>query len=348
MSRQGWSARIQLYGGIALGVGLFGWFLSSIDFGDLVAVLGEVQWRWVALAALSMIVYYALHGWRWKILLHHVDPDLDWRTWWRATTVMWAFNTLLPLRAGNLLRPAVVSLERNVPYTTLLFTMVAETVCDVFILVLLVFATLRLLPDALLQQGPMVELKGYGSWGAVGALVSLVGIVLLSTRRARTVVEALLAPIPSSRVRERILLVFDQLVEGMAAVGDPLRFIGALGATALVWGAWFVGIASTLRAFSLDVPVAGALFIEAALSLAMLLPQAPGFLGMFQVVVENALSLFGAPTTEAKAVALVFWVVCFIPITVLGLWDASRLGIGIRSSSRSQTFEDLADRAEER
>jgi uncharacterized protein (TIRG00374 family) len=346
VSQQSWTTRLQLYGGIAFGIGLLGWFLWSIDFRELWTVLGRVQWGWILLSCGALLVHYVLHGWRWKILLHHVDPGLNFRTWWRATTILWAFNTLLPLRAGNLLRPAVVSLERDVPYTTLLFTMVAETVCDVFAMVGLVLLTLRLLPDELLESGPLVRLKVYGSWAAVAALVALGVIVLLSTRRARAVVEAMMAPLPSSRVRERMLLVFDQLVEGMAAVGEPLRLLQALGVTVLVWSAWLVGIASTLEAFHLEIPLVGAMFIETALSIAMLVPQAPGFLGLFQVVTEEALGLFGAPATEAKAVALIFWTVCFVPITILGLWDGWRLGIGLSSSSRKDTFEDLSHRTE--
>ncbi|MEQ1501846.1 MAG: lysylphosphatidylglycerol synthase transmembrane domain-containing protein [Myxococcota bacterium] len=336
---------MQLYGGIALGVGLLGYFLWSIDFRALGAVLLRVRWGWIALSAGVVLIHYALHGLRWKVLLHHVDPGLPWRTVWRATTILWGFNTVLPLRAGNLLRPAVVALERNLPYTTLLFTMIAETVCDVFGIVGLVLVMLQLLPESVATTGAMVQLQRYGTWAAFAALAGLVVIVLLSTSQARNLAEALLRPIPSTRVRARLLQVFDQLVEGMAAVGEPLRLLQALAVTALAWGTWLVAIVGTLKAFDLDIPIAGAMFIETALTLAMMVPQAPGFLGMFQVVTEQALGLFGAPQTEAKAVALVFWTVCFVPITILGVWDGWRLGIGLAPDSRQETFTDLERRA---
>ena len=67
--------------------------------------------------------------------------------------------------------------------------------------------------------------------------------------------------------------------------------------------------------------------MEAALSLAMMVPQAPGFLGMFQVVTEQSLSLWHAPAAQAQAVAMVFWTVCFVPVTILGLVDGARLGL---------------------
>lgn len=340
-----WRTRLQVWGGIGLGVVLLAWFLGSIDFRELGAVLSEVDWGWLGLSVIAVLAHYALHGWRWKILLNHVDPDLDWRTVWRGTTILWGFNTILPLRAGNLLRPAVVALSRNLPYTTLLFTLVAETVCDAFGVVALVLLMLVMLPTSMTELGPLVQLKTWGIWLSVLALVGLGVVVLLSTRRARTVAESLLAPVPSDRVRARMLKIFDQLVEGMAAVGDPWQMFGALFATGLVWGAWLVGIEATLRAFGLSIPIAGSMFIEAALTIVMMFPQAPGFLGVFQVVTEQALDLFGAPPAQAKAVALVFWSVCFVPITVLGAWDGWRMGIGLAPESRAHAFTDLERRA---
>jgi glycosyltransferase 2 family protein len=340
-----WRAHAQVWGGIGLGLALLAWFLWSIDFRELRGVLVEIHWGWLALSVVAVLAHYALHGWRWKILLNHVDPELDWHSVWRGTTILWGFNTILPLRAGNLLRPAVVALTRNLPYTTLLFTLVAETVCDAFGVVGLVLGMLVMLPESMTEAGPLVQLKTWGIWLSVLALVCLGLVVLLSTRRARTVAESLLSPLPSDRVRQQLLKVFDQLVEGMAAVGDPMQMFGALFVTGLVWAAWLVGIEATLRAFGLDIPIAGAMFIEAALTIVMMFPQAPGFLGVFQVVTEEALDLFGAPPAEAKAVALVFWTVCFVPITVLGAWDGWRMGIGLAPGSRREAFTDLERRA---
>lgn len=339
MGAASWRARLQVWGGIGLGLVLLGWFLWSIDLRELAAVMARVHWRWIAAAVAMILVHYAMHGWRWRVLLHHVDPGLDWRTVWRATTILWAFNTLLPLRAGALLRPAVVALERDLPYTTLLFTIVAETVCDVFGTVILLFVVFMTLPPSV--AGQIGDIEAWGAGFTLVALFGLAGIVLLSTRRARALMERALAPVPSERARERLLRMFDQLVEGMAAIGAPLQLLEAMAITSLVWVTWLIAIAATLRAFDLDVPLAGALFIEGALTLAMMVPQAPGFLGLFQVVTEQALDLFGAPSTEAKAVALVFWTVCFVPITLLGAWDAYRLGIGLGPGARREAFDKL-------
>jgi len=338
-----WLRQVQLWGGLVLGGALLAWFVSSIDFAELTSVLATAKWEWLVLAAIVMLADYAVHGWRWRVLLRHVDPGLDWRTLGTATAVLWAFNTLLPLRAGNLLRPAVVAARRNLPYTTLLFTIVAESVCDVFGIVLMVLWLLRMLPEGLAEADDLERLRSWGTWGALAALAGLGAIVLLSTRRARAFVFELLRPFPSPRLKRRALRGFDQLVQGMAAVGNPLRLVEALAITILVWVGWLLAIVCTLKAFGLNLPLAAALFMETALTLTMMIPQAPGFLGVFQVVTERALALFGAPATESQAIALVFWTVCFVPITLIGVVAGYRAGL--EPIHKDAAFEQLEQRA---
>ncbi len=341
-----WTTRLQLFGGLALGLGMLAWFLGGLDWTALWRTLLEVSWTWITIAAIVMLLDYAVHALRWRLLLHHVDPDLDMRTLWAATTVMWGFNTLLPLRAGNFLRPAVVALRRGLPYTTLLFTMFAEYLCDIFGIVLMVLVMVWLLPPDMVQDSQLLQdVQTYGTWAGLGAMGAMGAVVVMSTRRARAVVQAMLAPLPGP-TGDRAVALFDQLVVGMAAVANPWTLVGALLLTVVIWVGWLLAILATFRAFGLELPLAGALFMESALTLSMLVPQAPGFLGVFQVVTEQALAMFDAPQSIAEGIALLFWTVCFVPVTLLGVWDAWKMGLDVSGRGRSAALEELERRAE--
>jgi glycosyltransferase 2 family protein len=339
---------LTIYAGVALGLGLLLAFLWRLDLDAVLEVMADADLGWLGLACVAVLAHYALQGLRWQILLHHIAPGLKLRTVWRATTVLWAFNTILGLRAGTLLRPAVVTMDRDVPYTAVLFTVVAETVCEAFGLVAFVLISLQMLPPDAAQSGSLAQARTVGTWAAVVALALLVVVILLSSNGARNVVDAWCELIPSERVRQGVLSTFDQLVEGMAAVGDPLRLLIALVATAAVWGAWTLSISCTLWAFGLDLPIAAAMFIQAGLAVTMVVPQGPGFLGTFQAVTMQGLELFSAPEAESQAIALALWAVCFVPISVLGVYDGWRLGIGFGRDARERTFQQLADAADER
>ena len=335
-----WGPKLRLGVGLLSGLGLLAWFLGGLHWRELGRVLSDLSWGWVVVAGLLILADYALHAWRWGVLVRHVDRGVDFGLLWRATAIGWGFNPLLPLRAGNFLRPAVVAMRRPVAYGTLLFTTIAEYVCDAFGIVLMVLWMVLLLPPAWLEGGGLLaDVQRWGVWAAVASLATLFVVVLLSSRQARDVVERFVACLPEGRLRGGILGVFDQLVAGMAAVGHPLRLLEAMGLTVLYWVCWLLAILATLRAFHVELPLAGALFMEAALTLSMMIPQAPGFLGVFHVVTEEALSLWGTPAAQAQGIALVFWMLAFVPITLLGLVASWREGLDLFGGKRGVLHE---------
>ena len=326
--KQSVGERARLFGGLGLGLGLLGWFLSGLDWAMLGQALWTVRPGWIAAALLAFCVHYGAHSLRWGVLLKDLAPDLPPRLVWASTTVLFAFNTLLPLRAGNLLRPVVISAHPTIPFTAALFATVSEYICDTLgILVMLLLLTWMVPPDVIAQGGPVAEAAQWGRYLAMVGLVAFSMVLVLSSARSHASVQTLVAPIPSDRVREKTLQIFEHLVVGVSALRNPLLLAPALLLTAVVWGSWFVAIQCTLWAFGLDLPYVATVFLEAALTLSMLVPQAPGFLGVFQVVTEQSLALWHAPEAQSQGVALVFWFLCFGPITALGLFDGYRRGV---------------------
>lgn len=334
-----WASRLKVAAGIVFGLGLLAWFLARLHWRELATVLSEVSLAWITVAVVMMLVHYVVHAWRWGILVRHVDDQVPFKLLWSATAVGWGFNTLLPLRAGNFLRPAVVAMKRPVPYTTLLFTTVAEYVCDAVGIIFMLLWMIWLLPADMTDEGIFADVKLWGTWVGVASLVVLGIIVLLSSRQARDLVETALRPLPSDRVRQRLLVQFDHLVAGMAAVGNPLRLLEATAVTLLYWLTWLFAMLATFKAFHIELPLAGALFLEAALTLAMMVPQAPGFLGVFHVVTEQALALWGTPAAQAEGIALVFWSIVFVPITIIGVVEGWRNGLDVFGGSAAALAE---------
>ena len=79
------------------------------------------------------------------------------------------------------------------------------------------------------------------------------------------------------------------------------------------------------HAFSIDLPFAAACFMTVAIALTVALPQAPGFFGVFHVAIETTLLLWGLDPAPAKAFAIVFWAVSFVPVATAGAiawWQA--------------------------
>ncbi len=333
------------WAGIALSAALTGWFVWTIEWGALLGALSEVRLGWVLVASAMLLGEFALRALRWKVLMCRLAPHA--RVWdlFTATVIGAATNSLLPARAGEIAKPLVASRKVGVPFSSVIATAVLERIYDLMGLVCVLLAMTLTLPDTLGGASEadallVVKLKRYGALAAVGGLSGMATFLLLSLRGglSKSLVERLLSPAPAP-LRERILGLYDGFIDGLSSVRDG----GALARASLISVAiWFNGAAAIytlFHAFRLELPFGAACFTTVAIAVAVVLPQAPGFFGVFHVAIEKTLVLWSISATPAKAFAIVFWAVSFVPVTAVGLGVLWREGLSLRGIWRDPPKE---------
>ncbi|MGF1574296.1 MAG: lysylphosphatidylglycerol synthase transmembrane domain-containing protein [Sumerlaeia bacterium] len=128
---------------IALIVSAFFLFLAfrKIDFSLLGTMVREIQWVWaLPLVGLTWISFY-WRAWRWKVLLSPYR-DLPLNTLYGPLMVGFAFNNILPARAGEIARPLALQKVSGIPFATAISSVVLERVCDMIVLLALFAFTL--------------------------------------------------------------------------------------------------------------------------------------------------------------------------------------------------------------
>ena len=89
---------------LALAVGLLAVFLWNVDVARVGADIARAQQPWLALSLTTMIVNLAIRSFRWQYLLEPLG-DVSFGEAFRATAVGFAASSVLPARAGELIRP---------------------------------------------------------------------------------------------------------------------------------------------------------------------------------------------------------------------------------------------------
>jgi len=320
---------------LVLAAALLVWFIHGLHWSELASALRDVKVGYLLLAAVLMLGDYYCRALRWLLIVRHVDREVPLRTVWQATAIGAALNTFLPLRGGDLVRPAVVAHERRAPFTTLLSTTVVERLFDAFgVVMALVLILLLLSSQTTGTSGTLIQLRHWGIGSGVLAVVGFGVVLFMATRQARATLMRVLRPWPAP-VRMRVMRSYLQLAHGLEAAGNPLRLLPALLATLALWSFSTAGIVATLYALGVQPTLALGLFIAVALTASISVPQAPGYLGLFQVVMENAATLWGVPEVVAEAESFVLWFAYVGPITLVGLWYAFRGGRGFFRFRRS-------------
>jgi len=94
------------------------------------------------------------------------------------------------------------------------------------------------------------------------------------------------------------------------------------------------------KAVGLALPFSAALFLQMLIAIGVALPSAPGFFGVFEKLATVGLAIYSVEPTAAASWAIGFHILSFIPITLIGIYYFSRLGLSfgeLRAQSENRT-----------
>ena len=113
-----------------------------------------------------------------------------------------------------------------------------------------------------------------------------------------------------------------------------------IGLSLLLWTNGALAVQALFWAFDIDLPFGAACFTAVAIALAVVLPQAPGFVGVFHMAIEKTMVLWGLDVTNSKAFAIIFWAVSFLPVTALGLAAIWNEGLSLSGLAKQKDSGD--------
>ena len=91
-----------------------------------------------------------------------------------------------------------------------------------------------------------------------------------------------------------------------------------------------------MKAVGIEVPFSSTLLLQALVALGVAVPAAPGFFGIFEKVAVLGLAIYAVPKSLATSWAIGFHILSFLPITVIGAFYFTRLGLNLREIQSQQ------------
>ena len=242
--------------GTLLAAALLALFFRGIDWSALgQALRGARALPLVGLVLVTLAVY-SMRAWRWGDLLAPLGR-VGYADLFSATMVGFASGLLVP-RAGELLRPFLVSRRYPISTSAGFATIILERLVDLITVLALFALYLFVLPAPAAQvEGRLTDLIKLGGAGAgVGALVVLFFLLALHSNAARVVgaVERLLARTPRW-VAEPLGRILQSFSEGLAVLRAPFPHLAKIAAQSLaIWLLIALGFHLNHQAFGIDLP----------------------------------------------------------------------------------------------
>ncbi len=284
------------------------------DIDLLLGALGEADYRLLIPVILLMLLSMLFRAMRWRIFLRSIKKISLWSLFSAAAIGLMA-NNLLPARLGEFVRAYVIGEKENISKSASLATIIVERVFDG--LTVLTFLGIILLFDifsfpALLQKAAWLTVVFYG--------LTIVFLILLRIRTdmALAVVSFLVKPLPK-KIGEKIVGLSDSFVDGLKVMDSGWQVFSAMLLSFLVWLPNIVVIWLLFISFGFSIPAYASLVLFVILTIGIMIPSAPGFVGTIQYCCVLGLGWFSVPDSQALSYSIVYHAGVFIPITGAGL-----------------------------
>jgi uncharacterized protein (TIRG00374 family) len=327
--------------GIALGVGLLAYSLRDVSLG---AVMGEIRTADPVLFLASILVAVGpvlVRAWRWRGLLEPVRAGTSFMARFRATMIGFMANNILPARIGEFARAYALSRTEPVPLVASVGSLVVERLLDGVVVVGFLFLAMALPGFPGLGAGAAFGGRAITVLLLMGVIAGVALAMVLLPAQVTGLAQRLAGRLLPERFQRPVVDGLVALLTGLGSLRHP-RLLARAGFWSL--GVWLVNTYAFwlgFRAFGIDVPFSAALFLQSVIALAVALPSAPGFFGLWEAAARFGLhEVWGVELQKALGFAVGFHIGSFLTVTIPGLYFAWRIGLSFGDMGRGRELAD--------
>src|SRR5688500_6782608 len=313
-------------------------FFRRSDPQEIGSVLKQINPVWLLVGMLANFCALLCRTERWRNVLDPDRPPPFYPTFF-STALGFMTSALLPMRAGDVVRPALLSRRTDIRFSTALGTVLVERVLDTSALMgtFLIFAMTgarRFYENpATASKAVAIHTAGVVAGLILAAIVAFTLTMYFFNERARRFHLWVAARLPR-RLRSGWMAFFDSFVKSLQIARNRPALIRILLLTIAIWTFLTSQFAFVLLALGRPLPYSSSFLVTGASILGLMIPT-PGGVGGFHKACQVVLTTFyGFTVSAAVAVAIVFHIVGTAPVMLTGLTLFAREHLSWRQLSQ--------------
>lgn len=294
----------------------------------------------LALYFLTLIAMHVFRVWRWQPLMKPL-AKVDFWTLNRVCSVGFMAVFLLPMRLGELVRPALISTEVKVRRTPALATIVVERVVDGVMVAGFLAVALWFMPRANSSSFLEIRLATYLTLLIFGVAVVALAVMFAFRQQVANGVRVLTHRLSGRTWAVRLGAFADRFLLGLSIFPDVPNILWFLFLSFFYWFSNGIGLYLLASGFEVlrdgqwvafGIPLLGAFAMMAAIVVGMMIPNAPANVGSFWYFLLKPLELYGVQpgNPAALAYALTVWTLQLLQLLVFGGWFILRGQVSFR------------------
>lgn len=311
-------------------------FFRNSDLANVWTLIRSTSIHWLLLGVAANVCALVCRAERWRTLVDPENPPPYYATFF-ATAIGFMSSAVLPVRAGDVIRPALLKRRANVRFSQGLGTVLTERVLDLLsiLTLFLAFVAISVLRPGEFTPGEIVFIKSAGTIAGVlfAGMTSFIVAIYFFHGFVRRMHLWLGRYLPR-RIADAWVSLFDAFVASLAIARNGRALRHVLLMTAIIWITLTSQFIFVTYALDRPIPPQSSFFITGMTILGMAIPT-PGGVGGFHKMCQIVLTRFyNFDIDTSVAVAIIFHIVGTAPVIVVGLLLFMREGLTWRQLAR--------------
>lgn len=327
--------RILIYLGYFISIVLVYLAFRKVQFAALWSSISQANYWWVLVNIMLVMAMMWYRAYRWKYMVNPIKK-VGMSKLFSSTMIGFMASNVLPLRLGEFVRAWSLGRIADISRSAVLATVVIERIFDSF--ALLTFLTLILL----FKRLPLpVELQDFGYVFLVANLAALAALILLKVKPKPTLnaIRIALRFLPS-KIRGKLMELITKFTDGLEVMGDLKVILKISFQSIVLWSITGISNYFIFLAFGLgNLPIDASFVVLVVVSIGIMIPQSPGFVGGYHLFVWYALQPYGVIKDTAMAVAVVLHGAQYVVITLVGFYCLRREHLSLREAEEVSISE---------
>lgn len=304
---------------------ILGFLAYRLDWPTFFRELGSIRLLYLPLLVALVFGAFWIRALRWRHLLP-TDVGAPRGTLLQATLVGFTATFILPLRAGEIIRPWILSRWHPVGFAVGFASIVTERVFDALTLMVLLGLTL-----GHMEEVPPLVTTGANVMAVLA--ISILALMVYSYLYSAHVVrlgERIIAAVIGKRFpafSAKLIHMIDEFLIGLRGISSFKELAWVIFWSLVLWMEFVLMYQCGLWAFGHAPDIWVGLTVCVMVALAVAAPGAPGFLGTFQLGCVVALTLSGFSEEFAMAYSVILHSVQVICVVLAGFLILHRRGL---------------------
>ena len=286
---------------------------QNIDLNDLLKSFESINYFWIFVAIILLILYAYIRSLRWRLLLFSLKL-VTIKDLFASNMVGYFGNSILPFKMGEILRGYAISRNNDLKTSTVLGSIVLERVCDLGgLLILLFFVTLFYSFPYDIGLSLLIS--------AAAILIVLILLWFISFKK-----ELIMNKIKGTNLMDfKTVISFIKTLSsfsiGFSSLNSFRSFIYVSLLTFVSWFILYLVTYYTLLSLNLQIGWVEIAVVLLLTSMAMSVPAAPGAIGTHHFATYYVMnSLLGFSSIDSQTFAIVLHAVSYLPLLAIGAY----------------------------